>query len=157
MTTTQNQAELPRGGLNGRINLGPDSLTAPPVIASKAGGESQLHTFIIIVQQDEGLWGRAYEIRSKKMKPMWRARRLALANCLYRRLGIIVLFILCEHKEVIICFLSNIPEIVVSFSSPEKVMLPKDRFSFKVILELCSSCLRQKEIFYLLYLPYSAN
>lgn len=76
MTTTQNQAELPRGGLNGRINLGPDSLTAPPVIASKAGGESQLHTFIIIVQQDEGLWGRAYEIRSKKMKPMWRARRL---------------------------------------------------------------------------------
>lgn len=96
MTTTQNQAELPRRGLNGRINLGPDSLTAPPVIASKAGGESQLHTFIIIVQQDEGLWGRVYEIRSKKMKPMWRARQLALANCLYRRLGIIVL---CSQRS----------------------------------------------------------
>lgn len=96
MITTQNQAELPRRGLNGRINLGPDSLTALPVIASKAGGESQLHTFIIIVQQDEGLWGRVYEIRSKKMKPMWRARRLALANSLYRRLRIIVL---CSQRS----------------------------------------------------------
>lgn len=55
MTATQNQAALPRRGLNGRINLGSDSLTAPPVTASKAGGESQLQTFIIIVQQDEGL------------------------------------------------------------------------------------------------------
>lgn len=62
MTTIQNQAALPRRGLNGRINLGLDFLTAPPVIASKAGGESQLQTFIIIVKQDESLWGRVYEI-----------------------------------------------------------------------------------------------
>lgn len=62
MTSIQNQAALPRRGRNGRINLGPDSLTAPPVIASKAGGESQFQTFIIIVQQDEGLWGRVCEI-----------------------------------------------------------------------------------------------
>lgn len=62
MTTIQNQAVLPRRGLNGRINLGPDFLTAPPIIASKAGGESQFQTFIIIVQQDEGLWGRVYKI-----------------------------------------------------------------------------------------------
>lgn len=98
MTTTQNQAELPRGGLNGRINLGPDSLTAPPVIY---GGESQLHTFII-VQQDEGLWGEPMKSGVRKRSPCGGQGGLALANCLYRRLGIIVLFILCEHKEVII-------------------------------------------------------
>lgn len=62
MTTIQNQAELPRRGLNWRINLGTDSLTALPIIASKAGDKSQLQTFIIIVQQDEHLWGRVYEI-----------------------------------------------------------------------------------------------
>lgn len=96
MTTTQNQAALPRRGLNGRKNLRPDSLTAPPIIDSKPGGKSQLHTFIIIVQQDEGLWGRVYEIRSKKMKPMWRVRRSALADCLYGRLRLIVL---CSRRS----------------------------------------------------------
>lgn len=62
MTTIQNQAALPRRGLNWRIKLETDSLTAPPIIASKAGGKNQLQTFIIIVQQDERLWGRVYEI-----------------------------------------------------------------------------------------------
>lgn len=62
MTATQKPAVLPGRGLNERINLGLDSLTAPPIIARKAGRESWLHTFIIIVQQDEGLWGRVSEI-----------------------------------------------------------------------------------------------